>query len=170
MRNLIIWIWKWISIWQLVLVLFRVFRSPGLRRKMRTTYIAKPGRPPQQPRFHNRVLTKERIIMMIIWKRTSDDGVRAQNRNKQRSYLCLWGLFSHACCITHVALHVFIMQVLASQYPFLANRNAELAVPPSFWPANRIKIGWWHVALLSGSTVYSVFCGKSLFIWRCPSL
>ena len=46
------------------------------------------------------------------------------------------------------------MQVLASQLPSLANRNAELAVPPLFWPVNCIKIGG-HVALLSGATVYS---------------
>ena len=49
---------------------------------------------------------------------------------------------------------MFIMQVLASQLPFLANRNAELAVPPLFWPDNCIKIGG-HVALLSGPTVYT---------------
>ena len=50
---------------------------------------------------------------------------------------------------------MFIMHVLASQLPFLANRNAELAVPPLFWPDNCIKIGG-HVALLSGPTVYTV--------------
>ena len=50
------------------------------------------------------------------------------------------------------------MQVLASQLPFLANRNAELAVPPLFWPVNCIKIGG-HVALLSGPTVYTLYCG-----------
>ena len=44
-----------------------------------------------------------------------------------------------------------------SQLPFLANRNAELAVPPLFWPVNCIKIGG-HVALLSGPTVYSLYC------------
>ena len=48
---------------------------------------------------------------------------------------------------------MFIMQVLASQLPFLANRNAEQAVPPLFWPVNCIKIGR-HVPLLSGSSVY----------------
>ena len=57
------------------------------------------------------------------------------------------------CVPTHVSLRMFIMQVLASQLPFLGHRNAELAVPPSFWPVNCIKIGG-HVALLSGSTVY----------------
>jgi hypothetical protein len=41
---------------------------------------------------------------------------------------------------------MFIMQVLASQLHFLANGNAELAVPPLFWPVNCIKIGE-HVAL-----------------------
>ncbi len=43
------------------------------------------------------------------------------------------------CVLTHVALRMFIMQVLASQLHFLANRNAELAVPPLFWPVNCIK-------------------------------
>ena len=56
---------------------------------------------------------------------------------------------------------MFIMQVLASQLPFLANRNAELAVPPLLWPVNCIKIGG-HVALLSGLTAYSLYCGKGL--------
>ena len=49
------------------------------------------------------------------------------------------------------------MQVLASQLPFLANRNDELAVPPLFWPDKCIKIGG-HVALLSGPTVYTLYC------------
>ena len=54
---------------------------------------------------------------------------------------------------------MFIVQVLASQLPFLANRNAELAVPPLFWPVNCIKIGT-YVALLSGPTVYTLFCAS----------
>ena len=58
----------------------------------------------------------------------------------------------------HVALRMFIMQVLASQLHFLANKNAELAIPPLFWPVNCIKIGG-HVALLSDPTVYSLYCG-----------
>ena len=49
------------------------------------------------------------------------------------------------------------MQVLASQLHFLANTNAELAIPPLFWPVNCIKIGG-HVALLSDPTVYSLYC------------
>ena len=51
------------------------------------------------------------------------------------------------------------MQVLASQLHFLANKNAELAIPPLFWPVNCncIKIGR-HVALLSDPTVYSLYC------------
>ena len=53
------------------------------------------------------------------------------------------------------------MQVLASQLPFLANRNAELAVPPLFWPDNCIKIGG-HVALLSGPTVYTLYCDTTI--------
>ena len=64
------------------------------------------------------------------------------------------------CVSTHVSLRIFIMQVLASQLPFLANRNAELAFPPLFWPDNCIKIGG-HVALLSGPTVYTLYCGVS---------
>ena len=53
---------------------------------------------------------------------------------------------------------MFIMQVLASQLHFLANRNAGLAILPLFWPVNWIKIGG-HVVLLSGPTVYSLYCG-----------
>ena len=56
---------------------------------------------------------------------------------------------------------MFIMQVLASQLHFLANRNAGLAIPPLFWPVNCIKIGG-HVALLSGPTVYSLYCGTTV--------
>ena len=55
----------------------------------------------------------------------------------------------------HVALRMFITQVLAiqlhflaSQLHFLANKNPELAIPPLFWPVNCIKIGG-HIALLS---------------------
>ena len=44
------------------------------------------------------------------------------------------------------------MQALASQLPFLANRNAEHTVPPLFWPVNCIKIEG-HVALLSGPAI-----------------
>ena len=58
---------------------------------------------------------------------------------------------------THVALRMFIMQVLASQLHFLANRNAGLAIPPLLWPVNCIKIGG-HVVLLSDPTVYSLYC------------
>ena len=49
------------------------------------------------------------------------------------------------------------MQVLASQLHFLANKNAELAILPLFWPVNCIKIGG-HVALLCDPTVYSLYC------------
>ena len=52
---------------------------------------------------------------------------------------------------------MFVMQVMASQVHFLANKNAELANPPLFWPVNCIKIGG-HVALLSDPTVYSLYC------------
>ena len=57
---------------------------------------------------------------------------------------------------------MFIMQVLASQLHFLANRNAGLAIPPLFWPVNCIKIGG-HVVLLSGPTVYSLYCDVRLY-------
>ena len=60
----------------------------------------------------------------------------------------------------HVALRMFIMQVLASQLHFQANRNAELAIPPLFWSVNCIKIGG-HVALLSDPTVYSLYCATT---------
>ena len=36
------------------------------------------------------------------------------------------------CVPTHVALRMPIMQVLASQLHFLANKNSELAIPPLF--------------------------------------
>ena len=62
---------------------------------------------------------------------------------------------------THVALRMFIMQVLASQLHFLANRNAGLAIPPLFWPVDCIKIGG-HVVLVSGPTVYSLYCARML--------
>ena len=39
----------------------------------------------------------------------------------------------------------------------MANRNAELALQPLFWPVNCIKIGGGHVALLSGPTVYLLY-------------
>ena len=58
-----------------------------------------------------------------------------------------------------VASHMLIMQVLARQMPFLANRNAELAIPPLFWPVSRIKIVG-HFALLSGTSVYSLNGGS----------
>ena len=58
---------------------------------------------------------------------------------------------------------MFIMQVLASQLHFLANKNAELAIPPLFWPVNCIKIEG-HVALLSDPIVYSLYCVFASFI------
>ncbi len=63
------------------------------------------------------------------------------------------------------------MQVLASQLHFLANKNAELAIPPLFWPVNRIKIGE-HVALLSCPSIYFLFYGWGqllLFVYRSTS-
>ena len=69
------------------------------------------------------------------------------------------------CVSTHVSLRIFIMQVLASQLPFLANRNTELAVPPLFWPDNCIKIGGHdrHVAMPSGPTVYTLYCAYTFY-------
>ena len=52
---------------------------------------------------------------------------------------------------------MLIMQVLA-------NRNAELAVPPLFWPVNCIKIGG-HVALLSRPSIYFLFYACSIYIF-----
>ena len=48
---------------------------------------------------------------------------------------------------------MFIIQVLL----FLANRNAEKAILSLFLSVNYIKIGE-HVALLTGPTVYSIYC------------
>ena len=74
------------------------------------------------------------------------------------------GIFEF-CVPTHVALRMFIMEVLASQLPFLANTSASLPVPLSFWPVNCIKVtgeaGRGHVALLSGPTVYSLYCAHT---------
>ena len=64
---------------------------------------------------------------------------------------------------THVTLRIFIMQVLASQLLFLANRNAGQAIPPLFWPVNCIKIGE-HVALLSDPTFNCLYCGATV-LW-----
>ncbi len=51
---------------------------------------------------------------------------------------------------------MFIMKVLASQLCFLANRNAELAIPPLFWSVNCMKIEGL-VALLSFPSIYLIF-------------
>ena len=72
----------------------------------------------------------------------------AQNKNKQKGYSF------EVCLPTHVALRIFIMQVLGSQLRFQTNRNVEMAVLPLLWPVNCIKIGG-DVVLLSGPTVYS---------------
>ena len=45
------------------------------------------------------------------------------------------------CVPTQVALHVFVMQVLVSQWHFLTKENSELAFPPLTSPVNCIKIG-----------------------------
>ena len=42
---------------------------------------------------------------------------------------------------THVALHMFILQVLDSQLHFLSNGNAEMPDPPLFWAVICIKTG-----------------------------
>ena len=64
-----------------------------------------------------------------------------QYRNREAARVGILKVFFS----THVLLRMFIMQVLASQLPFLANRNAELTVAK-------------HVALLSGPTVYFLYC------------
>ena len=56
-----------------------------------------------------------------------------------------------------------LVVLLASQFHFLANKNAELAISPLFWPVNCIKIGG-HVALLSDPTVHSLYCATALTI------
>ena len=62
------------------------------------------------------------------------------------------------CVPTHIALRIFIMQVLTSQLLFLVNRNAGQAIPPLCWPVNCIKIGG-DVTLLSDPTVNCLYCG-----------
>ena len=58
-----------------------------------------------------------------------------------------WGRGKCDYCDSFLERPTSIMQVLASQLHYLANKNAELAIPPLFWPVNCIKIGG-HVALL----------------------
>ena len=73
---------------------------------------------------------------------------KPQNKNIQKAHSCL-NLYDYiyGCVPTHAALPISIVWVLASQLYFLANRNAELA--------------WGNVVLLSGPTVYSVYCAKN---------
>ena len=89
------------------------------------------------------------------------NNVNDQNSSRTTEYKLSRGVTRvgtfEVCVLTHVALRMFIVQVLASQLHFLANRNAELATPPLFWAVNCIKIGG-HVALLSDPTVYSLHC------------
>ena len=60
---------------------------------------------------------------------------------------------------------MFIMQVVASQLHFLANRNAELAILPLFWPVNCIKIGG-RVVLLSCPSIYFLFYSPAEILAR----
>ena len=53
-----------------------------------------------------------------------DVGVPTQNRNKQKGHS-----IRDLSVPAHMSLRMFIMQVLVSQLPFLANRNAKLAFP-----------------------------------------
>ena len=62
------------------------------------------------------------------------------------------------CVPTHVVLRTFIMQVLASQLHFLANRNIELAFSPLFWQVD-CKNTAAHVALLSDLPGHVLFFG-----------
>ena len=59
------------------------------------------------------------------------------------------------------------MQVQACQLPFLANRNAELADSLLFWQVNCIKIEV-RVALLSGPTLYSLYCALTCTAMHAP--
>ena len=43
--------------------------------------------------------------------------------------------------MSHVALRKFIMQVLASHFHLLANRNADLTVSPLLWQVNGVCVG-----------------------------
>ena len=72
--------------------------------------------------------------------------------SRDLSSLCL-----HACLITHV-------HYAGSGQSIAFSGNAELAVPPLFWSDNCIKIGG-HVALLSGPTIYTLYCGMSMEIY-----
>ena len=60
------------------------------------------------------------------------------------------------CHSTHVALRMFIMQVLASQLHFLANRNADLFTNTLARQMHKIE---GHVELPSNSSVHSLYCG-----------
>ena len=84
----------------------------------------------------------------------------SQNRNKQKGHSSrnLWSLCLHACLITHVHYAGSGLSIA-----FSANRNAEQAVPPLFWPVNCIKIGR-HVALLSGPSVY-IYSVLMCYLW-----
>ena len=55
--------------------------------------------------------------------------------------MLLFKVTFQVCVPTHVALRMFIVQVLACRLPLRANRNAELVVPPLLCPVNCIKIG-----------------------------
>ena len=65
----------------------------------------------------------------------------------------------------HVALCMFIMQVLASQFHFLANRNIEMAVPPLLWPKNCIKQDFYQGVYSTCRTEYGhkVHCDLLLY-------
>ena len=67
------------------------------------------------------------------------------------------------CVPTHVALRLFIMRVLASQWYFLTNRNAGLTVPSLLWPVNCMKIEV-HVEQPSDPTVHSLYCGIDVIV------
>ena len=80
-------------------------------------------------------------------------GVIPPNTNKQgHSSRNLSSLRLHVCRITH--LHY---AGSGQSIAFLANRNAELAVPPLFWPVNGIKIGE-HAGLMTDPTVSLLDC------------
>ena len=76
-----------------------------------------------------------------------------QFRNFQRNLLCSLKTKDirsprittfEVCVPTHIALRMFILHALTSQWHFLTNRNAELVVAPSLWRVNCTEVGDMH--------------------------
>ena len=94
---------------------------------------------------------------MIISELRITKYIRQRIENKQKDHS------REPCVAAYVALRMLIMHVLSSQLPFLANRNAEVAI---ILASESHKIGG-HVALLSCPTVYSLWLIKN---WRDDSI